>query len=190
VKRKSKKQIDNWISQDDIMKIQEDMMKNLPKKKKINPIEYDKLLDLVILSLYTLQPPRRSTDYIDMFIGTDGSHNYLDNDKFIFNNYKTKKTYHQQIQAINPKLMEIIKVYLKYKPIESNFLIDAQGKPLNHSNQITRRLNRIFDKKISVSMLRNIYLTDKYSLINHDKLLDAKALGTSITMIDNNYVKN
>ena len=190
---KSDKQKENWISQEDIMKIQEDMMQYLPKKTKktLSPAEYDKLLDLVVLSLYTLQPPRRCIDYVDMLVekSEDTKHNYLDGDKFIFNNYKTKGTYKQQIEQMNPKLYEIIKVYLKYKPVESNFLIDERGKPFNHSNQITRRLNKIFNKKISVSMMRNIYLTDKYSLMNSEKLIDANAMGTSITTIDMNYVK-
>ena len=38
-------------------------------------------------------------------------------------------------------------------------------------------------------MMRNIYLTDKYSLMNSEKLMDANAMGTSITTIDMNYVK-
>ena len=38
-------------------------------------------------------------------------------------------------------------------------------------------------------MMRNIYLTDKYSLMNSEKLIDANSMGTSVSTIDMNYVK-
>jgi hypothetical protein len=54
------------------------------------------------------------------------------------------------------------------------FLVKFDGTPLDASNQITRILNKIFDKRVSVSMLRNIYLTDKYSGVMKEMKEDVK----------------
>jgi chorismate-pyruvate lyase len=56
-------------------------------------------------------------------------------------------------------------------------------------NSITRILNKVFGKKVGVSLLRNIYLTDKYSNKVEDLKEDAEAMGTSSNTILNNYVK-
>ena len=68
-------------------------------------------------------------------------------------------------------------------------MVDSEGNPLSSNNAITRILNKIFDKKIGSSMLRNIYLTTKYASSNKEKQLDATAMGNSIGVIDSNYVK-
>ena len=38
-------------------------------------------------------------------------------------------------------------------------------------------------------MLRNIYLTDKFGDENKAKKETAEAMGTSVNMLDNNYIK-
>jgi integrase len=126
--------------------------------------------------------------------------NYLDltNNKFIFNNYKTNKTYKQQIFDINDDLMNIINLYLKYHPNKKElkdkkityFIVDFNGLPFKHVNDITKRLNKIFGKNIGVSMLRKIYLTEKYKDTNDEMKQDAEAMGTSTNTIENNYLKN
>jgi hypothetical protein len=68
-------------------------------------------------------------------------------------------------------------------------LVKFDGTPLDVSNQITRILNKIFDKRVSVSMLRNIYLTDKYSDVMNEMSDDVKAMGTSINIATTNYIK-
>jgi len=165
-------------------------------KKKLNESEYNILLNYVILSIYTLIPPRRSLDYIKMLIGNDTNKdfNYIDiNDsKFIFNNFKTAGTYKTQIIDIPNNLMSVIKLYLtKRKGIKSKlpFLVNFKGEPLTTSSQMTRILNKIFNKKVSVSMLRNMFLTNKYKDINKEKIDDATAMGTSSSNADNQYIK-
>ena len=188
---KSEKQNENWLSQDLIMQKQKELF-YLPKKKKLTEQEYNSLLDLVILSLYTLTPPRRSQDYLKMVINSDTSNqekNYYNNGIFIFNQYKTNKSYFTQIEAVPKELNDILKVYLKHKPACENLLCFYDGTPFNHSNQITRILNKIFGNKISVNMLRNIYLTSKFSPAIQDMKDTAEAMGTSVNMIQNNYAK-
>jgi translation initiation factor IF-3 len=204
---KTEKQINNWISQEDVLAIfdgKKSILNIINNKKKISEHEFNKLLDLVVLSLYVLQPPRRIIDYLDMLIvkqlHTDNQHNYLQrfNKMFVFNNYKTAGTYKQIIDEIPDDLMTILDIYFKFHPLKklmikgSNsvpFLVKFDGTPLDASNQITRILNKIFDKRVSVSMLRNIYLTDKYSKVMNQMNEDVKAMGTSINTATTNYIK-
>lgn len=196
---KTEKQEANWMEQDEITTIYKNLENETMKfktKKKLNENEYNTLLNYVILSLYTLIPPRRSLDYIKMMIGsdTDKNFNYLNiNDsKFIFNNFKTAGTYKTQIIDIPDDLMMVIKLYLtKRKGIKNNipFLVNFKGDALTTSSQMTRILNKIFNKKVSVSMIRAQYLTNKYKDINKEKIDDATAMGTSTGVIDNQYVK-
>jgi hypothetical protein len=120
--------------------------------------------------------------------------NFLDifNKQFIYNNYKTAGTYKTQKVNINDDLFNIIKVYLKYKPIKENnipFLTDYEGEPFIQINSLTRKLNNIFSQKIGSSMLRKLYLTDKYKDVINDLKQDATDMGTSSETIQNNYVK-
>jgi hypothetical protein len=68
-------------------------------------------------------------------------------------------------------------------------LVNAEGEPFTNINSITRILNRIFGKRVGVSLLRNIFLTDKYGKEVSDLEEDASAMGTSSGTIMNNYVK-
>jgi hypothetical protein len=49
-------------------------------------------------------------------------------------------------------------------------------------NAITRVLNRVFGKKIGSSMLRHIYLSDKYKDQNEEMKKDAEAMGHSLDL--------
>lgn len=206
---KSESQKENWISQDEVRsfykKLEEEVMSTL-NKKKITEEEYNNLLSFVVLSLYTLQRPRRNLDYQYMVIvkkyadDMDKKYNYLDldNNKFYFNNFKTKKTYQTQTVGVSPELQQVIKVYLQYHPLKAElkkknmlvpFLVNYHGVPFESTNTITRILNKIFGRKIGVSMLRNIYLTDKYSDNLGELKKDAEEMGTSSNTIQNQYIK-
>jgi len=190
---------ENWITQDEITELLNKsklVLDEIKNKRKISPEIYDRLLDLVILGLYTLMPPRRNIDYILMkIIPEDNTEfNYLDlkNKQFILNNYKTAGTYKTQKIDINPELFEIIKKYVSLRPDKSNtsFLVKYDGTPFTESNQMSKRLNDIFGKKISSSMLRKMYLTDKYSDTIEEMKKDAEAMGTSTSVMTTNYIKN
>ena len=160
----------------------------------------------MILSLYILIPPRRILDYTAMLIlsnkdninNLNKDYNYIDinNKQFIFNNYKTKSTYNSVIIDIPDNLMNVINLYLKYhnnkKLINKKtifFLVNYYGENISQINFITKMLNKIFNKKISVSMLRNIYLTSKYSLDINNLEKDTALMGTSVNNSLNNYIK-
>jgi hypothetical protein len=189
---------DSWITQEsleNILKNKMDILMSLKGKSKLSISDYNNLLELVVLGLYTLTKPRRNKDYQLMKIKNeetdDKSFNYLDlvNKKFIFNNYKTNKTYDTQIEDIPKKLLSILKTYIKFKPESDFLLVNFNGEPLTNINSITRILNKIFDKNISSTMLRKMYLTNKYSDTMSELKSDAKAMGTSTNVAQTNYIK-
>jgi len=82
---KSEKQTENWITQEEVLNKQKELMGVITEiKKKITMAQYYKLLNLVVLSLYTLQAPRRNLDYLKMCVINKYSpelstvNNYLD----------------------------------------------------------------------------------------------------------------
>ena len=208
---KSETQKDNWISQSEVKELYDNLTKEVNEmvadKKKLTPSEYEKLLRWFVLSLYTLQKPRRNADYQMALVSKskvmpdlDPHYNYLDvaNKKWTFNNYKTKGTYKSQEQDAPSEMIDAVELYLKFHPLGKvlkkkgvlvPLLVDYEGNPFQQTNSITRLLNKIFGKKIGVSMLRNIYLTDKFGDKVNELNETAKAMGTSSSTIQNQYVK-
>jgi hypothetical protein len=68
-------------------------------------------------------------------------------------------------------------------------LTDFEGRPYANNNDMTRILHRIFDKKIGSSMLRKIFLTDKYKDTMADMKEDAQKMGSSTETFQNQYIK-
>ena len=198
---KSESQEKNWLNYDEIRKIYDSY--ELPTEKKLKKKDFINLRNFMIFSLYMLIPPRRNKDYQIMYISndmTDKDKNYLDlkEKKFIFNNYKTKKTYQTLEQEIPDELMKVIHLYLKHSPNAKDlkkkkhnipFIVDEEGDPLKHINSFTHILNKLIGKKIGVSMLRNIYLTHKHSDAQEELEKDTKAMGTSTSTATNHYIK-
>lgn len=205
---KSATQKENWMGQDEVMgKCEElkNILDEIGNRRKITAEEYNRLLQLVVLSLYCLQAPRRNKDYIDMMVvkktPDESDENYLNiaDWKWVFNNYKTAKKYEQKTLPVPEELKEIIKVYLahhpngkelkKKNPIPVPFLVHQDGRPLQTSTDMTRMLNKIFSGKVGSSMLRNIFLTSKYGDAQKELADDVEAMGTSSETAINNYIK-
>jgi len=121
----------------------------------------------------------------------DTNKNYLDmaTKKMVFNKYKTAKKYGQQIVDLsgNERLMVAINQYLKHHPLnktkitkntEFRFLTYEDGSPLTAVNSITRILNKCLGKKIGSSMLRHIFLSNKYDI--KDMKDTAEEMGHSV----------
>ena len=206
---KSEKQKTNWMTQEDIIDKCDSLCEVIPEiegKKKITEDQYTRLLHCVILSLYVKQAPRRNKDYTDMLVvkqlPSDTDYNYLNiNDwKWTFNNYKTKGTYNSVSMDVPDDLVRILKVYLTYspaakelkkkKPSPCPFLMHQDGRVINTSTEMTRMLNKILGGKVGSSMLRNIFLTDKYGDVNKEMEDDVKAMGTSLDTANNVYIKH
>ena len=203
---KSESQTENWISQDEVKEIfnkYSEKVEPLLKLKKVNEKQWDDILDFVVLSLYILNQPRRNKDYQLMKViksSKNLSEDYKDfnyyipsESKFLFYNYKTQGTYNLQEVNVNDHLQKILLQFLKLHPLrkDKNFflLVDYDGEELKQINCITRILNKIFKKKIGVSALRGIYLTDKFKKPLEELKETASAMGTSSNVISNQYVK-
>jgi hypothetical protein len=208
---KSDSQKDNWMDQEQVKEVynnlENEVKAMIENKKKLNADEYNKLLKYFLLSLYVLQKPRRNMDYQKMLISkssvpTDlnNEFNYLDleNGKFIFNNYKTKGTYKTQEVDVTPEMKKVIDIFLKFHPCKKYMktkkdlimmLVNYDETPFENNNDITRMLNKIFGKKIGVSMLRSIYLTDKFGNDVEQLKETSQEMGTSNSTILNNYIK-
>lgn len=178
---KTEVQEKNWISWGEIMKKQEDL------KEKMKTGDWEAQLQSMVLSLFTLIPPRRN-EYQNMLVGTPGATdtNYLDlkGKKFVFNVFKTSRKDGSMELAIPETLMDVIKMYLKHHPLrkEKNypFLVYADGSPLTQVNSVTRILNRVFGKAVGCSMLRHIYLTEKFKGTHEDMKLIAGQMSHSV----------
>jgi len=199
---KTEKQKDNWMGEDEITNIYSKLKKLVPKKIKSKE-DYDAILNFMIMSLYVLQAPRRNIDYTLMKISSevsDKKYNYLDlnNKKFIFNNYKTQGTYLSTVVDVPDDLMRVILMYVKVHPESKklknkkyniHFLSTFYGENIEKSASMTNILNKIFDKKIGSSMLRNMYLTNKYGSMMKEMKGDVKSMATSVDTAMNNYIK-
>lgn len=168
---------------DDIYKQYEMNAKAHLSKKQLNANDLNEIQKWILLSLTSglFIAPRRSADWNMKWRNYDEEKdNYVDvkNKQFVFNAYKTAKIYGQSKIEIPKPLQVILNKWFKINPTDY-VLFDAKEKPLT-SPQITHRLNSIFNKNISTSMLRHIYLTHKFGNVNLKDLSDtASAMGTS-----------
>ena len=130
----------------------------------------------------------------------DDKYNYLDLKKsqFVFNNYKTQGKYNQVVVPIEEDLLKVIELYLNNHPEKSklknknydvHFLKSFYNEPIEKSQEITRILNKIFGKNIGSSMLRNMYLSNKYSNVIEELKDDVADMSTSLGTALNNYIK-
>lgn len=103
-------------------------------------------------------------DNNDEINGSDDNKNYFvkegQNGYFIFNNYKTKKTYSSQYLQINPLLSDLLGKYI----VDNNIINGNNILKITCTNLIFI-LNKIFmiyiNRKISVTALRHIYITNE-----------------------------
>jgi hypothetical protein len=117
-----------------------------------------------------------------------------DTNDFIFRDYKTSTTYGEQKLSLNdyPEMNKVMKMYMN-KRVENDdgFLITKHdGGHMKNSNDMTRRLNKIFGgKKISSTALRNMYVKDKYKNVNKEMVDDAMKMSHSVGTQQGHYVK-
>lgn len=196
---KTEKQKENWVSWNEVMELVKGLReKAVVSKKTLTKDEFDALLNFVVIALYTYIQPRRNQDYLEMMVvkkwkeDMPTDKNYLDiaGQRFVFNKYKTSKKYGTQMLEIpdtpEAPLFSTLLTYLKHHPLYKEakgktpvpFLVNADGSRLSAVNSITRILNRVFGKKVGSSMLRHIFLSDKYDISEMKK--DADAMGHSI----------
>ena len=205
---KTETQKTNWLTWEAVETHKKELhekVEKFAKSKVLTPAEYETLLQFIVLALYTEVQPRRNQDYLDMYIvkkWTDAmpkDKNYLDlaTKQFIFHKYKTAKKYGVQTEAVPDGLWASVSLFLKHHPgwkVVANrkapvkLLVTHGGEPIVAVNAITRLLNRIFGKKVGSSMLRHIYLSDKYGDTLAEMKKDSEAMGHSLG-VQKDYIK-
>lgn len=102
--------------------------------------------------------------------------------ELIINEYKTSKTYDPIIIKLSDELGNDIKAYLRLYKNKDYLFTNRKGNPLS-SSEITHKINNIFKKKfnskISTTILRKFYLTNKYKDVINEMENDAKNMGHS-----------
>jgi len=208
------KQEKNWVRlsilQEIVKKRGVDATKLL-EKPDWNTRDFQKFQLYIIGLLYTEIEPMRN-DYADMKVITkmewsklsskdksEGDLNYIVVDKdgdfhFNINTYKTDKTYGERYLPVEPNstLSNAISLWLERNKT-GWFLITRDRRPLN-PNVLTKAINRVFEpdtgKKISSTLLRHIYLSERYVADYDQKRQDAYKMGHSINTQQNIYVKH
>lgn len=165
---KSETQEANWESWSDVMKrykeIEEDALP-LFTKTSWTPAQMKIMQHYIVLSCYCLIPPRRIADYTNFKVKdiSKEEDNYYDKEKrqLIFNAYKTKKHYGTQTVDCPSTLQKVFDLWFPIASKYSEYLLfNSYGDAITQP-QLTKMLNSIFDKKISASLLRHIYISDE-----------------------------
>ena len=94
--------------------------------------------------------------------------------------------------------MQVISLYIRNHPEKSkvknktyniHFLKTFYNEDIINCQDMTRILNKIFGKNIGSSMLRNLYLTNKYGDIVEELKKDTTDMGTSVDTALSTYIK-
>ena len=176
--RKSEQQKANWLTWEEVLQIVETLRKKvipLWKETSLTKAEYNLLQSYILISCYTMIPPRRASDYINLKYRNDSELDNFYNAKkgqLLFRIYKTAKVYGTQDEVVPKPLKTLLNKWITKKatlsaPLsdvsKSDYLFNTPAGKQFSNTDITNTLNYLFDKKISVSMLRHIYITDKLS---------------------------
>jgi hypothetical protein len=205
----SDKQSKNFATKEELDKMIEEMetqLKPIRKKDELSKKEKALLQVYTIFNIYMKMPMRN--DIAGMIALKQGafnklpkeerdSNNYLvinkNNLYFILNNYKTKGTYNELKLDVEDKGLKKILFYFLKRNGEGVLFKSQVGTPLT-SNALTQLLTKIskkyMGKSVSTTMLRKIYLSDKYSDVKDEMKKDSKVLGHDVSTIGMDvYVK-
>jgi len=204
---KSDKQEENWVSMDELKDVVADYKKQIRKMDLVNKDmwsnkEYNIYQMYLVGLLYTELPPVR-LDYSNMYVIHEKDYKKLkDKDRnflvlvsrnkkyFSLGSYKTEEKYGVHIIDIPSVINTTINKFLQHNQ-SGYFLTNTQRNVLS-DNGLTKMLNRVFEptgKKISSTMIRHIYLSEKYDARNGEMEKDAAAMLHSVGTQQGIYVK-
>jgi hypothetical protein len=207
---KSSKEEINWITREEIQEvIDNSLLRARNPGQGSNRQQVDYFQQYLVLNLYFQLPPIRN-DYANVKIidkevkdtplcSLDTEFNYVnffDNTLYLCV-YKTAKFYGTQKIPIPESLMSIIKEYQSLKKEKLNYtgpfmLINTTNLTKMNGNTLTKYLNKIFKpKKVSTTILRKVYLSEKYPISHslREMEMDAKCMGHDILTARKIYTK-
>ena len=204
--RKSETQDKNWVSLDKLRKVMRKYRNELNEKKifqkdpdSLTNKEFDLMQKWVVSSLYILDenPPLRNDylmkvisqkDYDKLSEEEKKKQNYLVNKSrntktFSLGEYKTAGKYGTKLIPVGKKLNSVLNIWLKFNK-SGNLLLNSKKEPMT-SNGLTKYLNKVFEptgkNNISSSMIRHIFITDKFPPKLSEKQEVADKMGHSVS---------
>ena len=208
---KSSKQANNWADYQDILKL----LKKLKKETKpllekdpenLTQKEKDLIQNYLVVYLYSGKAfPIIRNDFADMKIVNESDERDDDKNYFVvkkkglpyfqLNEFKTKKYQGEKIIPI--KDLELRKLINKWAKITNTgyLLINVSNNSPMKANGISKYLQKIYlknlNKKISTSLLRSIFITNKYdkNLSQKEKKNLAENMGHSKNTAEQVYNK-
>lgn len=156
--------------------------RNEPTEKQMDKvIEWSKIEEMresleegsferLLLSFYTLMEPIRADYYATEIIGEgeeSKEENYIkltDRANVIVTDFKTKNKYKKIENTLNEKLDKELRVSLEKYPRKYLFVMEDREKPYTRklfSNWACRTLTRILKKKMTLTVLRHLYISEK-----------------------------
>ena len=211
IKEMSEKEKSNWMPWPEVLARHEVLatgVRPFERKKEWNIEEYHHYLEYAALSLYVLRPPARNGNYQRMIATKDhklameakeGNYYCVKTRQFVFNDYKTHKTYGQQIVSVPPALVKILDTLLRHSKEAREtrgrwktipLLTTADGEELVAINAMTRLLNTALGKRCGSNMLRHSYVTYKYGSVAAEMAADADQMGHSISTQIGEYIRS
>lgn len=211
---KNIRESDNWIDWTDILKIQRKLGREIKKKgykQSSNELKRNSDLSLIqkylVLSLYTLHPPRRleyadtkiisKKDYDDLSEKDKDDNIYLVNASrnkkfFSFGKNVVKSETKDNIKIpVEKSLNSVLNLWLNFNKTD-NLLLSSSGGKLT-KNGLSKLLNRIFShtgKKISASMLRKIKISNEFDPEEQKKKQElAEKMNHSVGVQQSVYLK-
>lgn len=165
----------NWITYPQLKKRVEKLGENYLKP--IGKKAFSKMRNFVILALYSLQPPTRIGNYLDMKIrnnckrdikSLNKKHNYICKQpdgkyKMVFNKYKTSKYLGKIVHVIeNEMLNKLLDKYITQYVKGDVLFTNANGKPITQPNftQAQQSVSKnLLGKTLTTNDFRHIFLS-------------------------------
>ena len=202
--KKSETQDKNWVSLAALRKVMRKYRNELNEKgifKKdaddLTNKEFDLLQKWIVSSLYILDenPPLRNDyimetipnkDYDKLTEDQKREKNYLviksrNNKMFSLGEYKTSGKYGTKTIPVGKKLNSALNIWLKFNKT-GHLLLNSKREPMT-ANGLTKYLQKTFaptGKNISSSMIRHIFISDKFPAQNKEKEEVAEKMAHSV----------
>jgi len=207
---KSEKTQKNWTDLNSIIKVKEELKKEVQKIMNKNNLinkNKNKIQILFILTFHLNNPIRNDlsnsyyidyNDYIKLDEDIKNTNNYFVYGKknfYSLANYKTNKTYGLKIIDINEEILSIFHIWLKHNPTTDNsLLVNLKDNSNMTSHNLTLLLTSFFkrtlNKSIGSTLLRSIILTELFSENKEKQKKYADICCHDISTQQNIYVKN
>jgi len=210
---KNDKELSNWIEWDDILKIKKKLKKQVNamgyrfnKIEKVkNTKEWNLLRNYLLLSLYTELPPRR-TEYLNMKVIDKKDYDKLteeekNNNNYLVNINSKNKFFHYGKNSVKSQEKDDVKIEIPknlnsvlnfwFKNIIGDWLMPTyKGDKITDTSRLSKIFKEIFNKNVSVAMLRKIYLSHHFADAHKKQAETAKLMNHSTDVQDQYYIKN